>query len=536
MLFGKTIAALSLTTALVMPMIGAIPAAYAETPPNMLVVAAEIDDLISLDPQEMFEFSGSDYANNVYQRLIAYDPKDFSKGYQPAIAESWEISEDGKTFTFKIAEGLKFASGNPVTASDVAFSLRRAVLLKKTPSFILTQFGFTEENASETLMAKDDGTFVLVTDKKYAPSFVLNCMTAAIASIVDSKLVLENEVDGDLGNGWLKTNSAGSGPYQLTSWKPNESLTISANPNFSGDAPAMNRVVVRHIAESASQRLLLEKGDVDIVRNLSPEDVSGVLKSEGVKVMTDQRGRIMYISMNQQDPTLSKPKVIEAIKYLIDYDGMVNSFLKGQYMVHQAYLPLSYLGELKDKPYSFNIEKAKALLAESGLADGFEVEFIVRTAQERVEIAQSLQNTFGQAGIKASIVQGTGKETLGKYRARDFQIYVGAWGPDYPDPHTNADTFTSNPDNSFEAKLTGKLAWRNAWAADGYTERTAAAAQETDTAKRAEMYVQLQKDFQKEAPFAIMFQKTEQNALRANVEGYSIGAAISAVYYGNVTK
>ena len=536
MLFKKSIAALSLTTALMLPLVGGMPAAYAETPPNMLVVAAQIDDLISLDPQEMFEFSGTDYANNVYQTLISYDPKDFSTGYQPDIAESWEISEDGKTYTFKIKDGLKFASGNPVTAKDVEFSLRRAVLLAKTPSFIVTQFGFTADNVESTLVAKDDSTFVMVTDKKYAPSFVLNCMTAAIASIVDSKLVLENEVDGDMGNAWLKTNSAGSGPFKLTNWKPNEALTIEANPEYSGEAPAMKRVIVRHIAESASQRLLLEKGDVDIARNLSPEDVAGLEKAEGVEMQTDLRGRIMYISMNQTDPILSKPKVVEALKYLIDYDGMANSFLKGNYMVHQAFLPLSYLGELKDKPYSLNVEKAKALLAEAGYPDGFEVEFIVRTAQERVEIAQSLQNTFAQAGIKVSIVQGTGKETLGKYRARTFQIYVGAWGPDYPDPHTNADTFTSNPDNSLEAKLTGKLAWRNAWAAEGFTERTAEAIVESDTEKRRQMYVDLQKDFQKEAPFAIMFQMTEQNGLRENVDGYSIGSAISAVYYGNVTK
>lgn len=536
MAFRKTLIVLSMTAAFCVPIAGMMSAAYAQTPPNMLVIAAQIDDIISLDPHEMFEFSGTDYANNVYQRLIAYDSKDFSTGYQPDIAESWEISEDGRTFTFKIKDGLTFASGNPVTAGDVAFSLRRAVTLAKTPSFIITQFGFTEENLDSTLYAEGERTFVMVTDKKYAPSFVLNCLTSALASIVDSKLVLENEKDGDLGNEWLRTNSAGSGPYQLTSWKPNESITISANENFGGKAPAMQRVVVRHINESASQRLLLEKGDVDIARDLSPEDVAGLSGVEGVKMMTDLRGRIMYISMNQADPVLSKPKVLEAIKYLIDYEGMANSFLRGNYMVHQAFLPLSYLGELKDKPFRLDIDKAKSLLAEAGVGDGFEVEFIVRTVQERVEIAQSLQNTFAQAGIKASIVQGTGKETLGKYRARNFQIYVGAWGPDYPDPHTNADTFTSNPDNRAEAKLTGKLAWRNSWPAEGFTDRTAAAIEESDTEKRRQMYLDLQKDFQKEAPFAIMFQKTEQNGLRSNVDGYSIGAAITGVFYGNVTK
>ena len=85
----------------------------------------------------------------------------------------------------------------------------------------------------------------------------------------------------------------------------------------------------------------------------------------------------------------------------------------------------------------------------------------MREAQERLEIAQSLQNTFAQAGITLNITLGTAKQILGRYRARDLDVYLGAWGPDYPDPHTNAGTFAYNPDNSDAAKATGLLAWRN---------------------------------------------------------------------------
>ena len=100
-----------------------------------------------------------------------------------------------------------------------------------------------------------------------------------------------------------------------------------------------------------------------------------------------------------------------------------------------SFLPRTYLGAIDDKPFSLNVEKAKALLAEAGYADGFEVGIVVREAQERIEIAQSIQNTFGQAGIKVNITVGTAKQILGEYRARTHDIYVGAWGPDYPDPH-----------------------------------------------------------------------------------------------------
>ncbi|KKJ76112.1 ABC transporter substrate-binding protein [Kiloniella litopenaei] len=511
-------------------------ATYAGTPDNVLVIANRIDDITSLDPHDLFEFAGSDYSNNVYDKLVTFDPADLSKGYQPGLAESWTISEDGKTFTFKIAKGRKFHSGNDITAHDAEYSLRRAVVMKKTPSFILTQFGFDADNVETTIKATDDYTLVVTTDKKYAPSFVLNCFAAVVSSIVDSKLVQSHEVDGDWGNKWLQTNSAGSGAYSLINWKPNESYRLKVNADYWAAKPTMKSVIVRHIPESATQRLLLEKGDIDVARNLNPTDVEGISSNSDLAVDNDLRGRIMYISMNQKDPILSKPKVREALRYLIDYDGMVNSFLKGQYVVHQAFLPLTYMGELKDKPFKLDMAKGKKLLAEAGHADGFDVEIIVRNAQERIQIAQSIQNTFKQAGINVSLTQGTGKQILGKYRARDFQIYVGAWGPDYPDPHTNADTFASNPDNRDEAKLTGKLAWRNSWDIPEMTAMTVAAAQETDGAKRAQMYIDIQKEHQMTSPFVEMFQKNEQTGRQANVQGFYTGSAVSQVVYWTVTK
>jgi len=532
----RKLSAVALGAALIVPLAVSVPQALAETPANILVIASQIDDIVSLDPQESFEFSGSDIANNMYGSLVSFDPADLSKGYQPDIAESWEVSGDGKVFTFKIRSGMTFTSGNPVTARDVEYSLQRAVAMEKTPSFIVTQFGFTADNMGETLKALDDNTFQLTTDKKYATSFVLNCLTATIAYIVDSETVKANEVDGDWGNAWLKTNSAGSGAYKLVNWKPNESYTLEANPNFYKGEPAMKRVVVRNIQESATQRLLLEKGDIDIARNLSPEDISAIESNSALAVDNDLRGRILYFSMNQSDPILANPKVVEALKYLADYEAMANSFLKGQYTVHQAFLPLTYLGELKEKPYSLNVDRAKALLAEAGYADGFDLEIIVRTAQERVEIAQALQNNFAQAGINVSITQGTGKQTLARYRAREFQIYVGAWGPDYPDPHTNADTFAHNPDNRIEAKLTGKLAWRNSWNIPAMTAATEAAVAEADTEKRAQMYVEIQRWHQRVSPFAPMFQKIEQIGRLANVKGFVTGSAITAAYYWTVTK
>jgi peptide/nickel transport system substrate-binding protein len=347
---------------------------------------------------------------------------------------------------------------------------------------------------------------------------------------------LEHENEGDLGYQWLKTNSAGSGAYRLRSWKPNESYVLEANPDYWRGAPAMKRVFVRHIQESSTQRLLLEKGDIDLARNLSPDDVAAVEQEEGIKVESDLKGRILYFSMNQKDPVLSQPKVVEALKYLVDYDGMANSIVRGQYRVHQAFLPLTYLGALEEQPYKYDVEKAKALLKEAGFGEGFDVQISVRNVPDRLAVAQSLQNSFAKAGVRAELVSGTGKQVLTQYRARQHQIYLGDWGPDYPDPHTNADTFAHNPDNSDEAGLTGKLAWRNAWDIPELTKRTEAALLERDPDVRAELYREIQREHQRRSPFVIMFQQVVQSALRAEVEGFITGGATHDIFYWKVTK
>jgi peptide/nickel transport system substrate-binding protein len=533
---ARKFSAISLAATLSVPL--ALPGlqVLAQTPPGILVIAAQIDDITSLDPQEILTSSGSDLANNLYGSLVSFDPADLSKGTQPDIAESWEISGDGKVFTFSIRPGLTFTTGNPVTARDVEFSLRRAVAMEKSASPNLTRFGFTADNMGETLVALDDSTFRLTTDRKYAPSFVLNSLTATIAYIVDSKIVKAREVEGDWGNAWLRTKSAGSDAYSLMNWQPGQSYTLKANPGYYRGEPAMKRVYVRNVQDSATQRLLLERGDIDIARNLGPEEIAAVSVNPGIAVDSAPRGRILYFSMNQSDPILSNPKVVEALKYLVDYEGMANSFLKGRYTVHQAFLPLTFLGALEETPYSLDLEKAGALLAEAGYVNGFDVEIIVGPAALQIGIARSLQNTFGQAGVRVSIAQGSGTQTLSKYRAREFQIYVGAWAPGSPDPHASASAFAHNPDNRPEADLAGNLAWRNSWDNPEMTAATEAAVAEADTARRAQMYMDIQRQHQQVAPFAPMFQKIEQTGRQFNVTGFFTGSAITSASYWTVSK
>ncbi len=506
----------------------------AQTPKDSLVMAYSIDDMISLDPAEIFEFTAAEYAGNTYDRLIAYDVDNVANIYGGA-AESWTVSDDGKTFTFKMRPGITFASGNPLTAEDAAFSLQRVILLDKSPAFILSQFGFTAENVKDRIRAVDDSTLVMELEKPFAPTFVLYSLTATIGSVVDKKLVMEHEVDGDLGFAWLRTNYAGSGPFTLKAWKPSTSLSLVRNDNYWDGAPAMKRVLIRHVAESATQQLLLEKGDIDIARNLEADQLASIANNDKLKIQSKEKGAIYYLGLSQKNPYLAKPEVRQALKYLVDYDGMANTILAGRATVHQAFLPKGFLGALEDKPFALDVDKAKALLAKAGLSDGFTVTMDTRNTTTITQMAQSIQATFAKAGIKLEIIPGDGKQTLTKYRARNHDIYIGRWGPDYQDPHTNADTFARNPDNSDNAK-SKPLAWRNSWDIPEMTKQADAAVLERDAAKRAEMYQAIQREHQQTSPFVIMFQDIEVSALQKNVEGFILGPSFDSNFYRYVTK
>ncbi len=517
---------------------------FAETPADTLVLAWAIDDTITLDPGESFEISPAEFLGNSYDMLVRLDITDTTK-VKGGIAESWTVSDDGLTYTFKLKPGLKFASGNPITAEDVAWSFERAVKMDKSPAFILTQFGLTGENVTEKAKAADENTFVFTVDKSYAPSFVLNCLTATVGAIVDKKLVLEHvapvtptddyKFDNDFGNGWLKTGYAGSGPFKIRDWRANEIVVLERNDNYYGEKPALARVIYRHVKESATQRLMLETGDIDVARNLEPGDYDAVSKNDKLATTSAPKGTVYYISLNQKNETLAKPEVRQAFKYLVDYDAIGSTLIKGIGEIRQTYQPKGVLGSLDEAPFKLDVAKAKELLEKAGLKDGFSVTMDVRSSQPVTGIAESIQQTVGQAGIKLEIIPGDGKQTLTKYRARNHDIYIGQWGMDYWDPNSNAETFTSNPDNKDDA-ATKTLAWRNSWDVPELTAQTKAALLERDNAKRAEMYQKLQQESLETSPFVMIFQQTEVAGLRGNVKGYKLGPSFDTNFLAPVSK
>ncbi|WP_112718185.1 ABC transporter substrate-binding protein [Hyphomicrobiales bacterium] len=540
---NRSFRALSAGAALSLLMMAA-PAAFAETPKDTLVEGFAIDDIITMDPGEAFELSTAEVTSNTYSLLVRLDMADTSK-VKGDLAESWTVSDDGLTYTFKLKPGLKFASGNPVTAEDVAWSFERAVKLDKSPAFILTQFGLTGDNVTEKAKAADPNTFVFTVDKPYAPSFVLNCLTATVASVVDKKLVMDHvkpvtvdadhKYDNDFGNEWLKTGYAGSGAFKLREWRANEVVVMERNDNYYGDKPKLNRVIYRYMKESSAQRLALEAGDIDIARNLEPGDLDAVSKNADLATTDAPKSTIYYVSLNLKNENLKKPEVQQAFKYLVDYDAIGATLIKGIGEVHQTFLPKGQLGALDENPFKLDVAKAKELLAKAGLKDGFSVTMDVRNTQPVTGIAESMQQTLAQAGVKLEIIPGDGKQTLTKYRARTHDMYIGQWGSDYFDPNSNADTFTANPDNS-DAGTNKTLAWRNTFEAPELDKEAKAALLERDGAKRAAMYQDIQKKYLENSPFVFIFQQIEVAGYRKSLKDFKLGPSFDTNYVGPIAK
>lgn len=383
---------------------------WAATPKDTMVIGKAIDDLISLDPAEAFEFSGGEICGNCYERLIVPNPANPSQ-IIGELAESWTVSPDGLVFTFTMKQGLKFASGNPITAEDAAFSLQRTIKLNKSPAFILNQFGANKDNAEQKIVATGPRTLTFTIADKVAPTFVLYCLSANCGSVVDKATVMKNEAAGDLGNAWLKTNSAGSGPFSVRSWKASESVILDANPNASIKAKP-KRVFYKHIVDPSAQQLQLQQGDIDIARDLLPDQLKAAQSNPNFKLTSAPHSYIMYLCMNQNVPELAKPQVRQAIKWAIDYDGIQKNIVPTTYDVQQSFVPKGMMGAIADRPFKKDTAKAKALMAEAGLSGGFDLTIDHFNGQPHSDIVQAIQANLGEIGIRVRLQAGEQRQVI----------------------------------------------------------------------------------------------------------------------------
>ncbi len=477
------------------------------TPPDTLIIAMDTSDAVSLDPAQAYEMTSCFVVNQLYDKLVDYELPDLEH-VKPEVAESWEVSENGTVWTFHIRKGIKFANGDPLTAEDVVYSLRRVLMLGKTPSWVLSQFVSDPNNIQKV----DDYTVKIILDHPVSPSFFLSTLTFTTAAIVDKKVVEAHEQNGDMGNAWLSYHSAGSGPYMLDHWTKEQEIVLVANENYWRGAPHIKKIIIKHVPEPTDQLLLLKKGDVDIAWDLTVDQLEQLKGDPTIKFVGTAMLTIHYLGMNVAVKPLDNEYVRDAIRYCIDYDAIINDILRGQAIKWQTIIPKGVLGALEKTPYYKNVTLAKELLAKAGYPNGFTITLTTPPNSPYIDIATKIQADLAECGITVKIQQMTASEMYEKYRKQGLELVLAAWGSDYPDPDDNAKAFAD-----YRVK---QLAWRNSWYDDYAADLTEKAAVEPSIEKRVEMYKELQEYVLDHGPFAILYQEYRTIAVKKWIHNF----------------
>ena len=496
---------------------------------NTLVYYADVSDLISLDPAVAYEFSGVLLVHNVYDTLVKFEGSDLSN-LKPSLATSYDTKDAGATWdiTFKLKSGVKFASGNALTADDVVYSIQRVIKLNKSPAFLFTDIAGLKETSAK---ATDASTVVVSMPKTASPAGFLSILTFTVAGIVDSKEVKSHETAGDSGSGWLLDHSAGSGPYAIDHWTKQSEVLLKANPNYGGTKPPLSSVLVKHVPESTNQQFALEKGDADIARNLGPQQIAALQGKAGVATTTGNSLVLVYLGMNVNVKPLDNVNVREALRTAIDYDAITKDLLKGNGKKVQGIVPAGLFGYNETTPFQADVTKAKSLLTQAGQT-AVNLELLIPTGQAPggvawADLAAKMQADWAKIGVTVTIKQTAQADLLTTYRAQKGQLVLINWSPDFPDPDGNVAPFTDYAQKS--------IAYRNGWDDKAIAQKGKDAALLTDTTKRAAAYKELTDYVLHNGPYVILYQPTEIFGLRSNVKGFA-WSPMGYLDFASITK
>ncbi len=376
--------------------------AFERTDEGTIIVFGGRQAIPVLDPHVRYDWSTRMVQQAVYDALFKYEGNPAE--IKPWLAEAWEVSEDGLTWTITLVEGAKFHNGDPVDAEAVRYSFERGLTLNKGVAWM-----FKDVLAPENITVIDDRTVQFQLSGAFAP------FQAFLPwwYIVNPNQVKEHEVDGDWGQAWLTDNAAGSGPFELGRWEPNVLYEMIARKDYwrgweSGDkAPA--GVIYRIISEPAAQKAALMRGDADIVEGLTSDDYVQIASNPNL-VIEDHPGMTTFgIKFNTQRGPTADPNLRKAIAYAMDYDALVQIY-NGAAVLETSPIPQGIRGhiDVPDIPRR-DMDKAREYLAKTEWADGgLKLQYIHMTGLEEARrIGLVLLDNLKELGIEVEIVSDT---------------------------------------------------------------------------------------------------------------------------------
>jgi len=473
----------------------------AKTPDDQLIVGMNMNNLLTLDPAAMTGNEVVGIVVNLYDGLVELNPQQLTE-VRPALAERWSVSPDNRTLTFHLRDNVRFHSGNPLTSADAVWSMRRVLHLNLAQASVWKSYGLSHDNVDQMITAPDDRTLVITLPRPNDPQLVIYSLAALGSMVVlDSKTVQQHEVDGDWGNRWLTTHEAGSGPFRLDVWQAKDVLRMSRAADYWRGEAKMSRVVFRHLQESQTLRLMMEKGDLDIASNMAIPDVRALRHDPDLTIDAVRKGTIYYLAMSMKDPHFDNIKVREAVRYLVDYQGINKSLMTGYGELHQRPIQAGMPATLPDPGYRLDVPRARALLAEAGYPDGFDTTLRVLADQPFLNIAIAVQSTLLQGGIRAKIITGTGNQIYGAMRDRQFSLLVGRGGSGVePHPHSSLRALVYNPNNADSARLTNFQGWRTGFYDAQLNSMIDQALVERDKTRQQQAYYAIQQRYDQLVP------------------------------------
>jgi peptide/nickel transport system substrate-binding protein len=374
------------------------------------IVIAQPADAYTLDPAKHSAFPTANIMFQIYDALVTIDA---DGNFKPALAESWS-NPDPLTWRFKLRQGVKFHNGEEFNAESVKFSFERAL----DPDFQAPYF--SRISAIKAVEVVDEYTVDFKTENPY-PTMLFSLYEAAFPALIVPPKYLEEK-----GPDILATAPVGTGPYKFVEWLKDDRVVLEANPDYWGGAPKIERVVFRPIKEVRTRIAELRSGGVNLAVDIPPEDVPS-LESGETKVEVAASDFIYFFAFDTlKESPLQNKLVRQAINHAIDVDAIQQSLLGGMGTRIALALPTNAFGyDPNWKPYEFDPEKAKALLAEAGYADGFTIPLTSRQGRylkdrEIMEasigflanVGITVEPNYLEPGVWAQVSEKKGREGL----------------------------------------------------------------------------------------------------------------------------